>query len=351
MKRRTLTTFPSVSEVAALCSAEVIGPSDRLVRGICSVDTPQHDHLTFWRPTKGRKGAVTTIASLPIAALLVDAQDAAAVWDPQPDFSLLVVADPISAMVVAVSLFFENERPDSGIAPTARIHPSAVVDPTASVGEYCVIGADCVVGANVDLHSGVTLYPRVSIGEGTVLHSGVRVREDSVIGKRCILHSNVVIGTDGFGFLPSQRGILKVPQIGRTVLEDEIEIGAGSCVDRGAFGDTIIRRGAKLDNLVQVGHNTEVGSFAMICGQVGIGGSSSIGAGAVLGGQVGVADHVSIASKARFAGQSGVVSDIKEPGDYAGFPARPAREWRRMNAKLSLMLKTQRTGKSTEVSE
>jgi UDP-3-O-[3-hydroxymyristoyl] glucosamine N-acyltransferase len=254
-------------------------------------------------------------------------------------------------MVSAVSLFFEEEGPPAGIAETACIHPSAVIDPSASIGEYCVIGAECVVGKDVQLHSGVTLYSRVSIGDGSILHSGVRVREDSVVGKRCILHNNVVIGTDGFGFLPTAQGVTKIPQVGRTVLEDDIEIGAGSCVDRGAFGDTIIRRGAKLDNLVQVGHNTEIGSFAMVCGQAGIGGSSVIGAAAVLGGQVGVADHVTIAPRARFAGQSGVISNIKEPGDYAGFPARPIWEWRKINARLSRMMKASRTDKPSGLGE
>lgn len=198
------------------------------------------------------------------------------------------------------------------------------------------VGAFAYIGRNVRLGEGVQIYPHsyvgdnCVIGDNTVLYSGVHVYHHCVIGKDCILHSGVVIGADGFGFEPDAEGVnRKVPQIGNVIIEDDVEIGANTTIDRAMMGSTIIRRNCKIDNLVQVAHNVEVGESTFLCAQVGIAGSAKVGRHCVLAGQVGVAGHIEIADNCVFGAQTGIPGSVRKAGVYQGSPAIDAAQWRR----------------------
>ncbi len=249
------------------------------------------------------------------------------------DIAVLRAADPKAAYTRAMHLFF----PGPALKPFT--HPSAVVDPSANVAADVEIHANAVVGANCTIASGVrlmpnvTLYDGVSIGEGTTIHSGVSVRENCVIGRNCIIHNNSTIGSDGFGYAKDEdKRWLKVPQIGRVVIGDDVEIGANTAVDRASVGDTRIDRGVKLDNLVQIGHSCTVEDDALICSQTGLAGSSHIGKRVILTGQVGIAGHLKIGDDAIFTAKSGISHDV-EPGKImSGIPAFENRDWLRSTA-------------------
>jgi UDP-3-O-[3-hydroxymyristoyl] glucosamine N-acyltransferase len=222
------------------------------------------------------------------------------------------------------------------------IHPTALVDPTANVagaalGPYVIVGPRATVGPGTQLHSHVTLGGDVRIGRDCVLWPGVVIRERVWLGDRVIVHPNTTIGADGFGYLQRDGRHVKIPQVGTVEIGDDVEIGAGCCVDRARSGATRIGRGAKIDNLVQIGHNVQVGEDCIIVSQCGISGSSTLGRGVMLGGQVGVADHVRIGDRARLIAQAGVTTDLQGDQAYGGSPAVPQRQfWRTVAAQQRL---------------
>jgi UDP-3-O-[3-hydroxymyristoyl] glucosamine N-acyltransferase len=249
--------------------------------------------------------------------------------------SLIAVPDPQRAFISLIPHFYTPYAVQQGVHPSAVIHPSASLGAGVSVGPGCVIGESTSIGDNVILDANVVMYSGVSIGVNTRIHSGCAIREGTSIGSHCIIHNNVVIGADGFGYLSDPKtGISKVPQVGNVIIGDHVEIGACTSIDRGTVGATVIGSHVKIDNQVQIGHNVRVDSHSIICAQVGIAGSCHIQRGVVLGGGVGVADHVTISSGARVGGHAGVISDIDEPGDYMGFPAIKATQYRRQQATL-----------------
>lgn len=221
------------------------------------------------------------------------------------------------------------------------IHPSAVIDASASlghgvsVGPYAVVAAGAQLGDRSFLGAGCYLGPDVVLGTDCVIEPNVTIQRDSQLGDRCIVHSGAVIGGDGFGFSWDGTGHRKVPQLGRVVIEDDVEIGCNSCVDRATLGETRIRRGTKIDNLVQVAHNTDIGAHVILVSQAGVAGSSKVGAGAVIAGQSAISDHVSIGAGARVGGQSGVTKDVPEGATVFGTPARPIKRTLRELAALS----------------
>lgn len=212
-------------------------------------------------------------------------------------------------------------RPQPGIHPDAHVAPGARVDPTASIGPRAVVGEGACVGARSIVHANATVYPGVEVGEDCVLHAGAVVREGSRLGDRVVLQPGAVVGGDGFGYVPDERGRpSKSPQIGGVVLEDDVEIGANATVDRGTLGDTRIGRGSKIDNLVQIGHNCDVGEDVLIVAQTGLSGSTKVGDGAVLMAQVGVANQAKIGERAFVAARGGVTRDVPAGTRTAGFP-------------------------------
>ena len=199
----------------------------------------------------------------------------------------------------------------------------ARIDPGATVGPLCVVESRAVVGPGVRLHALVHVGPGVEIGEGTIIYPHVSLRDGVRIGRRVVIHPGAVLGADGFGFAFDGRAHRKIPQVGGVLIEDDVEIGANTTIDRATFGDTIIRRGTKIDNLVQVGHNVEVGEHSLLVAQVGISGSSRLGKGVVLAGQVGVADHVTIGDGVIAGAQAGIPSSVEAGEKVLGTPARP----------------------------
>jgi UDP-3-O-[3-hydroxymyristoyl] glucosamine N-acyltransferase len=246
------------------------------------------------------------------------------------DIALLRSQNPYLAYTRALILF----NPEPSFEP--QIHPSAVIDSTARLGEGVLIGACVVVGREVQIgprvriHPNVTIYDNVSIGGDSVIHAGVAIRENSVLGERVIVHNNAVIGCDGFGYAKDeQRHWLKIPQTGRVVIEDDVEIGAGATIDRASVGESRIARGTKIDNLVQIGHSCTVGEDTLLCAQVGLAGSSHIGDRVILAGQAGVAGHNTIGDDVVLTAKSATSHDVAPGKVISGIPAFDNRDWLR----------------------
>ena len=213
------------------------------------------------------------------------------------------------------------------------IHPTAIIDKTAIIGNGTRIGAGSYIGPKVQLGENVTIYPNVTIldectiGKNTVIWSGAVIRERCHMGNDCIIHPNATIGADGFGFRPDpQRGLVKIPQIGNVILGNNVEIGANTCVDRGKFSSTVLGDGCKIDNLIQIGHNSKLGRFCIMAGQSGLAGSVTLGDGVLIGGSASITDHVTIGDGAIIGGGSGVTKDIPGGKTMLGYPAIEARD-------------------------
>jgi UDP-3-O-[3-hydroxymyristoyl] glucosamine N-acyltransferase len=311
----------TVEELARLLGCPYEGDGETLITGVAGLEQAKEGDLVFLAHPKYRKQLEKTKA----AAAIVTAEE------PFRRIPVLLSSNPQLAFVRAVEFFFQPYRPGPGVHPSALISPSAGIGRDAAVGPFCVIGDDVEIGDDTVLHPLVTLYPRVKIGRKTVIHSQVSIREDVRIGDRVIIHNGAVIGSDGFGYVEEAGGSRrKIPQKGTVVIEDDVEIGANATVDRAALGETIIRRGVKIDNLVQVAHNVEIGENSVLAALTGIAGSSKIGKGVIMGGQVGVPDHVEVGDKAILAAKSGIISNVPAGAFVAGFPHIDIRDWRKV---------------------
>lgn len=249
------------------------------------------------------------------------------------DIVVLRAKDPYLAYTKTLRLFHPESAAVPGIHPTAFIDPSAEVSPEAEISANVFIGKNCRVGKGSKLHPNVAVYDGAEIGENTTLHSGVAVRENCRVGDNCIIHNNTTIGSDGFGYAKTEeKRWLKIPQTGIVVLEDDVEIGANTSIDRASVGETRIKRGAKIDNLVQIGHSCTIDEDALICSQTGLAGSSVIGKRVILAGQVGIAGHLKVGDDAVVTAKSATSHDV-EPGKIiSGIPAFDNREWLRSTA-------------------
>ncbi len=234
------------------------------------------------------------------------------------------------AFAQALPLFFPDPLIQPGIHPPAVIAASAQVDPSAHVGAYCVIGDGAVIGAGSVLHPRVTLGAEAEVGSECVLFPGVTIYHRCQIGHRVRLHAGAVVGSDGFGYVLDQGEHRKVPQVGNVIIHDDVELGANVTVDRGTLGPTVIGRGTKIDNLVQIGHNVQLGERCIVVAQVGIAGSTKIGSDTQIGGQVGIAGHLKIGDHVQIAAQSGVMHDIPSDEKWFGSPAQPDRKAKRV---------------------
>lgn len=262
------------------------------------------------------------------------------------DIVVLRSKDPYLAFTRILREFFPERSAVASIHPSAVIDSTASVDPSAEIMANAVVGPRCTIGPGVIVHPNVTLYENVSIGEKSILHSGVSVRENCVIGARCTVHNNSTIGSDGFGYAKDEnKRWLKIPQMGRVVLEDDVEIGANTAIDCASVGETRIMRGAKIDNLVQIGHSCTIEQDALICAQTGLAGSSEIGARVILAGQVGIAGHLRVGNDAVITAKSATSHDVEDGKVISGIPAFDNRDWLRSTAtfrKLGELVKTVR---------
>ena len=331
-----------LSELARLTGARVGERfNDVEVTGAAGLDEAATGHVAFLANPRYTPRVQTTRAS---AVYLAEGVEPG-----REDIAVLFVHDPYLAYTRALRLF----NPEPEFEPV--VHPSAVVDSTArlgvgvAVGACSVIGRDAVIGDGVRIHPNVTVYDDVEIGEGSVIHSGVALREGTHVGARVRIHNNAVIGSDGFGYAKDEEGRwLKIPQTGRVVVEDDVEIGAGTTIDCASVGETRIARGAKIDNLVQIGHSCTVGEDALVCAQVGLAGSSRVGRRVILAGQVGVAGHLEIGDDVVLTAKSATSHNVPAGKVLSGIPAFDNREWLRSTAAFRRLGEMQRTVRTLE---
>ena len=318
----------SLAELAGQVGGTVEGDGGLRIRGLASLEEAGPGELSFYGNPRYRKQLATTRAS---AVLLPPGEKVV-----RSDVAWVRVPSPHLAFARLLSLFHPGPRPAPGVHPHAEVHPSARVDPSATVMALAVVDARAVVGARSVLWPGTYLGEGSRLGEDCVLQPGAVVREHCVLGDRVLLQPGVVVGSDGFGFAydPAGPAHVKVPQVGTVRVEDDVEVGAGSCIDRATTGETVIGRGTKIDNLVQIAHNVRVGPLSIVCAQVGISGSTDVGQGVVLAGQVGIVGHVHVGDGARIAAQSGVPHDVPPGATISGYPAVEHALWLRQSAAL-----------------
>jgi UDP-3-O-[3-hydroxymyristoyl] glucosamine N-acyltransferase len=324
-------TTRTLTELAALVGGQVSGEGSRTITGVAPLETAGPDQISFFANKKYRSAFNASRAG----AVVVEQDEEALA-------GRTVLRVPGAYLVFArISALFNPPMPvEPGVSPQAAVHPTARVEPSAQVGPFVSIGPGAVVGPRTVLHPGVQLGADVLVGADCLLYQNVVVRERCVLGDRVALQPGCVIGSDGFGYALDLAGDgtgprhFKMPQVGNVVVEDDVEIGANSCVDRATLGTTRVCRGAKIDNLVQVAHNVVVGPLSILASQVGISGSTKLGMGVVCWGQAGVVGHVTIGDRANVAAQSGVAHDVGPGERVAGTPAKSDVAWARNSAVL-----------------
>ncbi len=314
----------TLAEIAERLGCELRGDGAIAIGAIRGLEEAGPGDLTFLANPKYAAQLAATRASAVIVATRY----------PELPVATLRAENPYLCFARALELFHAPHRPPPGIHATAVVSPTARIAEPTSIGPYAVVGDDVVIGPGATIHPHVTIYPGVRIGRDFVAHAGVVVREHVRLGDRVVLQPGAVIGADGFGFAPSPTGAVKIPQVGIVIVEDDVEIGANTTVDRATLEATIVRRGAKLDNLVMVAHNCEVGAHSFLAAQVGIAGSTKIGRGVQMGGQAGAAGHLTIGDGVQVAAQSGVPSSVKAGTVVGGYPAMEVGLWRRTSAAL-----------------
>jgi len=317
--------FITVAQLAERLGLPYEGDGGVVVRGTASLEEAGPGDLVY---VKERKHA----------SLLESTKASAAIIPEDLEFSRIPVIKsslPRLSFIAVLEMFFPPFKPLPGIHPQAEIAASAIIGADVSIGAFAVVGEDAVIGDECVIFPLVSIYPGVEIGRECILHSQTVLREGVRIGDRVIVHGGVVIGTDGFGYVRNEDGShRKIPQKGGVIIEDDVEVGANCAIDRATLGNTIVGKGTKIDNLVQIGHNVSVGRHTILISQVGIAGSSSVGDNVILSGQVGIADHVHFGDRVVVAAKSGVTKDIPPDSMAAGIPHLDIREWRKAYASL-----------------
>jgi len=316
-----------LGELAKRLGAELVAGegcgADAEVTGVAGIEQAGPGEVSFVANPKYAGLAKTTRAT----ALIVEPEFAAVPG------ATLRVKNPYLAWSRAIEIFHPPLRYEPGVHPTAVVDPSAKLGARTHLGAYVVVGEGCVIGDDAVLLPQVVLYPGVRVGDRFLAHAHAVVREGCVLGDDVVLQNGAVIGADGFGFAKNDAGRwVKIVQAGPAVLEDAVEVQANACVDRASVGETRVKVGAKIDNLVQVGHGSTVGEDSLLCAQVGLAGSTVIGKGVILAGQVGVAGHLTVGDGAVATAQTGIPSDVAEGAVVSGYPAMENRAWLRMVA-------------------
>jgi len=315
-----------------LLGGQLYGNANAMVSDVAPIESADAKHLTFLTDEKYLPYLQNTKAGvILITRSLVEGKIAFPEGEGKAGGAVILVDNARGAMGQLLSMVSKAMFPaKKGIEQPSFISEGVAVPEDAYVGAFAYIGKNVRLGAGVQIYPNVYIGDNVVIGDGTILYAGVRIYANCQIGKQCILHAGVVIGADGFGFEPDAQGVnQKIPQIGNVIIEDDVELGANTCVDRAMMGSTIVRKNVKVDNLVQIAHNVEVGESSFLCAQVGIAGSTKVGKHCILTGQVGVAGHIEIADNCIFGAQSGVSGSVRKPGMYMGSPAIDASIWRR----------------------
>ena len=316
----------TLREIVARLGGEAVGEAAVPITGVATLDSAGPSQVSFLANPRYRGRLATTRAG----AVIVGPGDRDAARTP-----LIVSKNPYAYYARIVALFNPEPAGEPGIHPFAQVHGSATVDADAEIGAFVVIGEDAVVGKAARIGSHTVLGRGVRVGAGTRLHPRVTVYDGCSIGERCILHSGAVIGADGFGMARDEGAWVKIPQVGAVRIGDDVEVGANTTIDRGALDDTVIGDGVKLDNQIQIGHNTVIGAHTVIAGCTGISGSVRIGRDCVIGGAVGIVGHIEICDGVTISGFTFVTKSIAEPGTYtSGMPLMPHADWLRNAAHL-----------------
>jgi UDP-3-O-[3-hydroxymyristoyl] glucosamine N-acyltransferase len=317
----------TVAELAAHVGGRAVGDASVLIKRVASLETARSGEIAFVEDRKMLEGARTSLAS----CLIVPE---GATLDGR---CLIEAARPKLAFALIAELLHPPKQYEPGVHETAIIAATALVDGDAYVGPYVRIGERTSIGPGTQVHTGVSIGDDVAIGLDCVIHPNVVIYDNVRVGDRVQLHGGVCLGADGFGYVPDAENVRhKFPQIGSVLIEDDVEIGAHTCVDRGALGRTRIGRASKIDNLVQIGHNVDIGERVVIAAQTGISGSTVIEDDAVIGGQVGFGDHARVQSGAIIGSKAGILpGKIVRPGVWWGIPVQPLEDYKRLNAHMN----------------
>ena len=314
----------SLGEIADFIQGKYNGPRDLRVTGVAPLADASDRQISFLSNPKYAADLEKTRA----AAVIV-AQDLESESD-----RYIRVRNPYFAMASVVTRWFAGRPAPRGLSPMAAIAGSAKLGKNAAIGPFSVIAEDVVIGDDVTIYQGVSIEAGSVIGDGTIIYPHVSIYERTKIGRRCIIHSGAVIGADGYGFATEKGRHHKIPQIGIVRIEDDVEVGAGTCIDRAALGETVIGEGTKIDNLVQVAHNVKVGKHCLLVSQVGIAGSTELGDYVVIAGQSGVVGHAKVGKQVQIAAKSAVLEDVPDGAKVMGTPAMPFREFARREVLL-----------------
>ncbi|MFN0119650.1 MAG: UDP-3-O-(3-hydroxymyristoyl)glucosamine N-acyltransferase [Blastocatellia bacterium] len=312
-----------LAELASRINAELRGDGALDISGAAPLAQARAGHVTFAADAARLKSLPAAASAIALIVSPKIADNPALAGHP-----LLLAANPKLAFARAIAVFHGRPYVPGGVSADLIQGAGTTLGLDCTIHPRVTIGCDCVIGARVTLHPGVVLGDRVRVGDDTTLHANVSVYDDTGIGARCRIHGGTVIGADGFSFVPDEQGHqYKILQVGRVVIEDDVEIGANCCVDRAGFGETRIRRGAKFDNLIQIGHNCDIGEDTVIAALAGFSGGTTTGQGCVIAGQVGTNQHISIGDRAIVAARTGVTKSVAPGRFVAGLPMLDYREW------------------------
>lgn len=328
----------TLKELAALLGGKVVGDENAIVSSLGTLDEAAEGQITFLANPKYAGKVSTTRATAVIVPPGAERYGR----------NVIEVKNPYLAFAKLLALFHVKPLVPKGVMAGAHVSASAVLGDGVTIYPGAYVGDGAKVGSRTVLYPGVALYENAEVGEETVLHANVTVREGCRIGNRVIIHSGTVIGSDGFGYAPDGKAYQKIPQIGIVVIEDEVEIGSCTTIDRAALGLTLIRRGSKIDNLVQIAHNCVIGEHCIIVSQTGISGSTKLGEHVTIGGQVGIVGHLEIGDNVMVGAKSGVHSSIPAGQILSGYPAFPHKEWLKSASIFSKLPEMRKTLNSME---
>lgn len=324
----------TAKQIATVLSGQLLGNPEAQVSDVAPIESAAESQLAYVTDQKYLPALQSSHAGVVLITASIVGE-----YLPKDNQAFILVENARGAMAQLLQMVAEVMNPRKrGIEQPSFIAEGVEIPEDAYVGAFAYIAKGAKIGAGAQIYPQAYVGENVKIGKNAKLYAGVKVYYNCIIGNDCILHAGCVIGADGFGFEPDAQGVnQKVPQIGNVIIEDDVEIGANTTIDRAMMGSTIVRRNAKIDNLVMVAHNVEVGQSTFMCGQSGVAGSTTIGSHCVLTGQVGICGHVQIADNCVFAAQTGVEGNITKPGIYGGSPAQPAMEWKRSVVRLRQM--------------